>query len=40
MQPRTTIYYDKDRDYAEIFFGREENYGEDLNDTIMVFNQI
>ena len=23
------IFYDKDRDYAEVFFKKEENYGEE-----------
>ena len=32
-----TIFYDKERDYAEVFFSREENYGENLSDTVMAF---
>jgi DNA-binding XRE family transcriptional regulator len=31
------IYYDVDRDYAEVFFKKEENYGEPLNDLVTVF---
>src|SRR5438445_4861670 len=31
------ITYDKDIDYMEIFFSREENYGDELNDKTMVF---
>ncbi len=31
------ITYDKDIDYMEIFFSKEENYGDELNDTCMVF---
>jgi DNA-binding XRE family transcriptional regulator len=29
--------YDKDIDYMEIFFSKEENYGDELNETCMVF---
>ncbi len=32
-----TIFYDKDRDYAEVFFRKEENYGENMSDMVMVF---
>jgi DNA-binding XRE family transcriptional regulator len=32
-----TIFYDSDRDYAEVYFKQEENYGESLNDLVMVF---
>ncbi len=32
-----TIFYDSDRDYAEVFFKREENFGESLNDLVTVF---
>ncbi len=31
------IYYDKDIDYAEIFFEKAENYGEDIAEGIVVF---
>ena len=31
------IFYDSDRDYAEVFFKQEENYGEFLNDLMTVF---
>lgn len=31
------IFFDGDRNYAEIFFKRDENYGESLNDLITVF---
>ncbi len=31
------INYDKDIDYMEIFFSREENYGDEVNDTTTVF---
>lgn len=31
------IFYDGDRDYAEIFFKKTENYGEELNKRVMVF---
>jgi DNA-binding XRE family transcriptional regulator len=31
------IFCDKDRDYAEVFFKKEINYGESLNDVITVF---
>jgi len=31
------IFYDKDRDYAEVFFKKEINYGESLSDAITVF---
>lgn len=31
------ISYDKDTDYMEIFFKKEANYGDNLNDEIMVF---
>jgi DNA-binding XRE family transcriptional regulator len=31
------IFYDKDRDYAEVFFKTEINYGESLNDSVTVF---
>lgn len=32
-----TIFYDKDRDYAEVFFKKTENYGEDINNVLTVF---
>lgn len=32
-----TIFYDADRDYAEVFFTKEKNYGESMNDLVMVF---
>ena len=32
-----TIFYDMDLDYAEVFFKKEANYGENLNDTVMTF---
>ncbi len=31
------IYYDKDIDYAEIFFKKCENYGEDIGNGVIVF---
>lgn len=31
------IYYDKDIDYAEIFFKKCENYGEDVGNGIILF---
>ncbi|MGZ3745089.1 MAG: hypothetical protein ACXVB1_08885 [Pseudobdellovibrionaceae bacterium] len=31
------ITYDKDIDYMEIFFSKEENYGDEVSDTCMVF---
>lgn len=31
------IYYDKDVDYAEIFFKKAVNYGEDLGEGILAF---
>lgn len=31
------IYYDKDIDYAEIFFKKIENYGEDIAEGIIAF---
>jgi DNA-binding XRE family transcriptional regulator len=31
------IFYDGDRDYAEVFFKKEENYGESLNDVVTAF---
>lgn len=31
------IYYDKDIDYAEIFFEKSENYGEDIAEGIVAF---
>jgi hypothetical protein len=31
------IYYDKDIDYAEIFFKKCENYGEDIGNGVVVF---
>lgn len=31
------IFYDADRDYAEVFFKKEENYGEPLSDIVTVF---
>jgi DNA-binding XRE family transcriptional regulator len=31
------ILYDLDRDYAEVFFKKEKNYGEELSDTVTVF---
>ena len=33
----TTIFYDKDRDYAEVFFRKEENYGDEINELLTVF---
>ena len=32
-----TIFYDKDRDYAEVFFKKTENYGEEINSVLTVF---
>jgi DNA-binding XRE family transcriptional regulator len=32
-----TIFYDADRDYAEVFFKKDDNYGEDMNDSVTVF---
>jgi DNA-binding XRE family transcriptional regulator len=32
-----TIFYDMDLDYAEVFFKKEANYGESLNDAVMTF---
>ena len=32
-----TVFYDKDRDYAEVFFKKEENYGEEVNDLLTAF---
>ncbi len=32
-----TIFYDKDRDYAEVFFKKIENYGEEVNKVLTVF---
>lgn len=31
------IFYDSDRDYAEVFFKKVENYGESVSDTVMAF---
>ncbi len=31
------IYYDVDRDYAEVFFKKEENYGDSMNDLVTIF---
>ena len=31
------IFYDSDRDYAEVFFKKAENYGEPLNDAVTAF---
>ena len=31
------IFYDSDRDFAEIFFKKEENYGEALSDVVTTF---
>jgi len=31
------IFYDCDRDYAEVFFKKAENYGEPVNDTVTAF---
>lgn len=31
------IFYDIDRDFAEIFFKKEENYGEALSDMVTTF---
>ncbi len=31
------IYYDADRDYAEVFFKKAANYGEELNDQVTAF---
>lgn len=31
------IFYDSDRDYAEVFFKKEENYGEPFDDVVTVF---
>jgi len=32
-----TIFYDKDRDYAEVFFRKDENYGEEISSVLTVF---
>jgi DNA-binding XRE family transcriptional regulator len=32
-----TIFYDKDRDYAEIFFKKERNYGEEVTNLLTSF---
>lgn len=32
-----TIFYDKDRDYAEVFFKKTENYGEEINNILTIF---
>jgi DNA-binding XRE family transcriptional regulator len=32
-----TIFYDADRDYAEIFFKKDVNYGEELSDLVTAF---
>ena len=32
-----TIFYDKDRDYAEVFFKKEENYGEEMSALLTAF---
>lgn len=32
-----TIFYDKERDYAEVFFRKEENYGEEMSSVVTVF---
>lgn len=31
------IYYDSDRDYAEVFFKKTANYGEELNPRVTAF---
>jgi DNA-binding XRE family transcriptional regulator len=31
------IFYDGDRDYAEVFFKKTENYAEELDDRVTVF---
>ncbi|PWU13567.1 MAG: hypothetical protein C5B49_14505 [Bdellovibrio sp.] len=31
------IFYDRDRDYAEVFFKKEANYGESLTKLVMAF---
>jgi DNA-binding XRE family transcriptional regulator len=31
------IFYDGERDYAEVFFKKTPNYGEELNDRVTVF---
>lgn len=31
------IFYDSDRDYAEVFFKKEENYGESFDNIVTVF---
>lgn len=32
-----TIFYDKDRNYAEVFFKKTPNYGEETSETLTVF---
>jgi DNA-binding XRE family transcriptional regulator len=32
-----TILYDNDRDYAEVFFRKEENYGDEISSVLTVF---
>ncbi len=32
-----SIFYDGDRDYAEVFFKKTPNYGEELNSSVTVF---
>ena len=32
-----TIFYDQDRDYAEVFFRKEKNYGDEINSVLTVF---
>ena len=32
-----TILYDQDRDYAEVFFRKEENYGDEISVVLTVF---
>jgi DNA-binding XRE family transcriptional regulator len=32
-----TILYDLDRDYAEVFFKKEKNYGESVDEVVTVF---
>ncbi len=31
------IFYDKDMDYAEVFFAKEENYAENISSALTVF---
>jgi len=32
-----TIFYDQDRDYVEVFFRKEKNYGDELSSIVTVF---